>query len=81
MITQESDREHGAHTAAKAEADNAHYVYVDASQKVAPRPASKDRGVQIAAAKLRLVTDRRLGLETPDWVRELAAEKPHRHGS
>ncbi|MET1088009.1 MAG: hypothetical protein ABWY04_12955 [Arthrobacter sp.] len=36
-------------------------------------PTSDDRGVQIAAAKLRLVTDRRLGLSTPDWVRELAA--------
>ena len=37
------------------------------------RAASRDRGVHIAAAKLRLVTDRRLGLATPDWVKELAA--------
>ena len=37
------------------------------------RAASRDRGVQISAAKLRLVTDRRLGLATPDWVEELAA--------
>lgn len=37
------------------------------------RAASRDRGVQLAAAKLRLVTDRRLGRSTPDWVRELAA--------
>lgn len=36
-------------------------------------PASGDRGVQIAAAKLRLVTDRHLGLPTPDWVSELSA--------
>jgi hypothetical protein len=36
------------------------------------RSASRDRGVQIAAAKLRLVTDRRLGLATPDWVKELS---------
>ena len=35
--------------------------------------ASGDRGVQIAAAKLRLVTDRRLGLETPDWVKDLSS--------
>lgn len=39
-----------------------------------PSPASEDRGVQIAAAKLRLVTDRRLGKQTPAWIRNLAAE-------
>ena len=32
-----------------------------------------DRGVQTAAARLRLVTDRRLGRATPGWVRDLAA--------
>ena len=37
------------------------------------RAASRDPGVQSAAARLRLVTDRRLGRPTPDWVRELAA--------
>ena len=47
---------------------------VPPSEPAAPghRPASHDRGVQIAAAKLRLVTDRHLGLSTPDWVKELA---------
>jgi hypothetical protein len=35
-----------------------------------------DRAMQIAAAQLRLVTDRRLGKPTPDWVKELAAEEP-----
>lgn len=40
--------------------------------------AARDRGVQIAAAQLRLVTDRRLGKVTPDWVRKLAAEEPPR---
>lgn len=40
--------------------------------------ASRDRGVQTAAAKLRLVTDRRLGRATPDWVKELAAGKYRR---
>lgn len=40
--------------------------------------ASRDHGVQTAAAKLRLVTDRRLGLATPDWIRELAAGGRHR---
>ena len=37
------------------------------------RAASRDPGVQIAAARLRLVTDRRLGQATPDWVKDLAA--------
>jgi len=32
--------------------------------------------MQIAAAQLRLVTDRRLGKPTPEWVKELAAERP-----
>lgn len=35
------------------------------------------RSMQIAAAQLRLVTDRRLGKQTPEWVKQLAAEKPH----
>ena len=34
------------------------------------------RAMQIAAAQLRLVTDRRLGKKTPEWVKRLAAEKP-----
>ena len=38
-------------------------------------PVSYDRGVQIAAARLRLVCDRRLGKETPGWIRQLAAQK------
>jgi hypothetical protein len=38
------------------------------------RAASRDPGVQVAAANLRLVTDRRLGRSTPDWVKDLAAE-------
>jgi hypothetical protein len=40
--------------------------------------ASRDRSVQTAAAKLRLVTDRRLGRATPDWVKDLAAGQQHR---
>lgn len=43
------------------------------SRKVSP--ISYDRGVQIAAARLRLVCDRQLGKETPGWIRQLAAEK------
>ncbi|MDQ0664727.1 hypothetical protein QFZ35_003225 [Arthrobacter ulcerisalmonis] len=35
-----------------------------------------ERAIQIAAAQLRLVTDRRLGKQTPEWVKQLAAEKP-----
>lgn len=38
-------------------------------------PSSYDRGVQIAAARLRVICDRRLGNETPDWIKQLAAEK------
>ncbi len=34
---------------------------------------SGERAVQIAAAQLRLVTDRRLEKATPDWVKSLAA--------
>jgi hypothetical protein len=42
------------------------------------RAASRDPGVQVAAANLRLVTDRRLGRSTPDWVKDLAAERQQR---
>lgn len=35
-----------------------------------------ERAVQIAAAQLRIITDRRLGKETPGWVKDLAAEQP-----
>ena len=36
---------------------------------------SGDLSVQVAAAHLRVVTDRRLGQVTPDWVESLAAGK------
>lgn len=46
------------------------------------QPVDRDRrAVHIAAAQLRLVTDRRLGKQTPDWVKALAAEKPHSHAT
>ena len=46
-----------------------------------PKRVDQDeRALQIAAAQLRLVTDRRLGKQTPEWVKQLAAEKPH-HGT
>lgn len=35
-----------------------------------------ERDIQRAAAQLRLVTDRRLGKLTPEWVQKLAAESP-----
>lgn len=47
-----------------------------------PAPDSPDavdeaeRAMEVAAAQLRLVTDRRLGKRTPEWVRALADEKP-----
>tara|TARA_R100000935_G_scaffold53816_1_gene81955 strand:+ start:523 stop:750 length:228 start_codon:yes stop_codon:yes gene_type:complete len=69
MITQESDRGHD--TTSKTEGA-VHYRF---EPKTVHRPASYDRGVQVAAARLRIVTDRKLGLETPDWIKELAAEK------
>lgn len=48
-----------------------------------PQPgASVDgepRAMQIAAAQLREVTDRRFGKVTPGWVKELAREQPPSH--
>lgn len=70
MTAQESDREHGSGAAVAKEQKQA------AASKVSHRPASYDRGVQIAAAQLRLVTDRRLGQTTPEWIKELAQEEP-----
>jgi hypothetical protein len=54
---------HGAHTSATRAGSP-------------PRVDEDDRAMQIAAAQLRLVTDRRLGKPTPEWVKELAAERP-----
>ena len=55
----------------------------EASAKVeSPSSVGHDkRAMQIAAAQLRLVTDRRLGKTTPEWVKQLAAEKPRSHRS
>ncbi|WP_142122249.1 hypothetical protein [Arthrobacter sp. SLBN-122] len=48
-----------------------------AATDVASEAQDEDtRAIQIAAAQLRLVTDRRLGKQTPEWVKQLAAEKP-----
>lgn len=53
-----------------------------ASPDARQQPVDNDRrAMQIAAAQLRLVTDRRLGKTTPDWVKQLAAEKPHSRAS
>jgi hypothetical protein len=71
MTAQESDREHDSGAAEVKEPKHA-----AGSPKLSHRPASYDRGVQIAAAQLRLVTDRRLGQATPEWVKELAQEEP-----
>lgn len=70
MTAQEADRQHSS-TAVVKEPKHATYV-----PKLSHRPASYDRGVQIAAARLRLVTDRRLGQSTPEWIKELAREEP-----
>lgn len=74
MISQDSDRGHDAAFAAETKA--ARRADTTAEPKTRHRAASYDRGVQIAAARLRLVTDSQLGLETPDWVKELAVSKP-----
>lgn len=71
MTAQESDREHESSAAEVKEPKHA-----AVSPTLSHRPASYDRGVQIAAAQLRLVTDRRLGQTTPEWVKELAREEP-----
>lgn len=49
-----------------------------------PPPETVDEdelAMEIATAQLRLITDRRLGKVTPDWVKTLAAAKPSRHAS
>jgi hypothetical protein len=69
MTAQESDREHASAAAKEPK-------HAAGSAKLSHRPASYDRGVQIAAAQLRLVTDRRLGKVTPEWIKELAQEEP-----
>jgi hypothetical protein len=80
MITQDSDREHDT-ASAVAETNASHRAETAPEPKTRHRAASYDRGVQIAAARLRLVTDSQLGLETPDWVKELAAGKPRSRAS
>lgn len=71
MMSQDS--EYGHHTYAAESAEPA--ADAPPAPKIRHRAASYDRGVQIAAARLRLVTDSQLGLKTPAWVEELAAGK------
>lgn len=66
MSTATHPTRHGAHAAGEG------------SRRV---PDEDTRAMQIAAAQLRLVTDRRLGKTTPEWVKQLAAEKPHSRAS
>ncbi len=49
-----------------------------APRKIEPEEVVDDdyRAMQIAAAQLREVTDRRLGKVTPEWVQALAQEQP-----
>ncbi|NVM96096.1 hypothetical protein [Arthrobacter wenxiniae] len=79
MKIQNSDREQGKSTADSGTAHPAEGVAF--APKTKHRAASYDRGVQIAAARLRLVTDRQLGMETPTWIKELAAEKDRNSAS
>ncbi|TSE15034.1 hypothetical protein B1A87_002985 [Arthrobacter sp. KBS0703] len=71
MAAQEPDRQHDSGAAATEEPRHA-----VRSPRTSHRAASYDRGVQIAAAQLRMVTDRRLGKATPEWIRALAQEEP-----
>ncbi|MFF2244285.1 hypothetical protein ACFVTM_08920 [Arthrobacter sp. NPDC058130] len=69
MSTATHPSRHGAHAAASPEVE-------------APEVVDEDElAMEIAAAQLRLVTDRRLGKVTPEWVEDLAAAKPSRHAS
>lgn len=72
MIANESHHEHDS---SRAETEQSNPAI--GSPKLSHRAASYDRGVQIAAAQLRLVTDRRLGIVTPQWIEALAQEDPH----
>lgn len=50
-----------------------------ASKATPPRqhsPASYDRRVQIAAAQTRVTLDKRLRIDTPQWIIDLANERP-----
>lgn len=64
MSTATHPAKHGAHAAPSQVAEGAY--------------EADERAMEIAAAQLRLVTDRRLGKPTPEWVKELAAEDPPR---
>lgn len=69
MSTATNPTRHGAHAAPTPEAE-------------APAMVDEDElAMEIAAAQLRLVTDRRLGKVTPDWVKTLAAATPHPRAS
>ena len=74
MVVPNSERGHDTASQAKRiPAPRRRYAHFEEQT-----PVSYDRSVQIAAARLRLVTDSHLGLETPDWVKELAAGKSPR---
>lgn len=58
---------------------NPDHAAVDREVPASRRPASvsrEDRRVQIAAAKARVTLDKRLGVETPDWIIALSHEVP-----
>lgn len=80
-VTGDARRPGYMHDTSTAGANAAHSAEAAPAPKTSHRAASYDRGVQIAAARLRLVTDSQLGLETPDWVKELAAGKPRSRAS
>jgi hypothetical protein len=79
MVAPSSERGHDA--VSTAESSAADLENATPTPRVRHRASSYDRGVQIAAARLRLVTDSQLGLETPAWVKELASGKPSRSTS
>ncbi|MCX6499530.1 MAG: hypothetical protein NTU93_12140 [Arthrobacter sp.] len=73
---------HGAHAGtprpvrAEAQAAQAAQAKAEQAEEVFDED---DRAMQVAAAQLREVTDRRLGKVTPVWVKALAREQPPGH--
>lgn len=67
-----------AYLKSAAQEDFASWVRVQqrAQASATSAPAAQPSIVQVEAAKLRLVTDRRLGKKSPEWLRRIARGLP-----
>jgi hypothetical protein len=78
-MTQSTHAKHAAQAAADEAAEASSEVSEFERRTLANyrrhRAVSYDRGVQIAAAKVRVATDKKLGEKTPEWIVELAREE------